>query len=78
MDIPKPGEVVTDGRSINIGAPVIRASASYPAPPPPPPPKLSELTDTMIRHLKGVLSHLKGVLSAAEELRAYLEREESK
>ena len=71
MDIPKPGEVVIDGRSINIGAPVIRASASYPAPPPPPPPKPSELTATMIRHLKGVLS-------AAEELRAYLECEESK
>jgi len=70
MDTPKPGEVVTDGRSINIGAPVIRASATYP-PPQPAPPKPSELAGTMIRHLKGVLS-------AAEELKAHLEREESK
>jgi len=70
MDTPKPGEIVTDGRNISIGAPVIRASASYP-PPQPTPPKPSELAGTMIRHLKGVLS-------AAEELRVYLEREESK
>ena len=70
MDTPKPGEVITDGRSISIGAPLIRASASYPEPQPAPP-KPSELAGTMIRHLKGVLS-------AAEELKAYLEREESK
>ena len=51
-----------------IQAPLIRANTSPPAAVPPTP---SELAGTMIRHLKGVLG-------AAEELKAHLEREESK
>ena len=61
-------DVKIEGRNVVIGAPLIRANTS---PPPPAPPKLSELTGTMIRHLKGVLN-------AAEELKTHLEREESK
>ena len=75
MDTPKPGEVVTDGRSINIGAPVIRASASYPASESPPQ-KPSELVGIMLRDLRGVLSHLKGMVNTAETLKDSLEREE--
>jgi len=60
-------DVKIEGRNVVIGAPLIRAIGSQPVVPPKP----SELAGTMIRHLKGVLS-------AAEELKTYLEREESK
>jgi hypothetical protein len=67
MDAPKEGEIITTdtpggGRSITIGAPVIRATGAYPSTP-------SEAVGQMVRHLKGVAV-------AAEELQKILEKEE--
>lgn len=63
--IPKPGQIVTDGKAINIGAPVIQAAVQRPDGPP----SDSELVGTILRHLKGVLA-------SAEELRIRLEQRE--
>lgn len=63
MDEPKPGEIVTDGRNVTIGAPVCKATAG-PA--------------TPSQALGNVLRHLKGVVASAEELKAIMEQEEKK
>jgi len=69
MDAPKPGEIVTDGKSVAIGAPLIKVDLrSIQAPPEP---TKGQLAGTVVRHLKGILS-------AAEALQARLEREEKK
>lgn len=57
------------GKSITLGAPVVKATAptySYPVEPTP-----SRALGTMLRHLKGVLA-------SAEELRSLLEKQEQK
>lgn len=58
----KPGEIVTDGRSATIGAPVITGSGGTP--------------QTPSQALGVVLRHLKGVVASADELRKILEKQE--
>jgi len=62
--VPRPGEAVTDGRSVTIGAPIIESRMQYPKEATP-----SQALGTMLRHLKGVMA-------AAEELRSLLEKQE--
>lgn len=63
MREPKPGEIVTDGKNVNIGAPPVRAMAEAPSVKP------SQVLGNLIRHLKG------GVV-ALEQLQALLEAQE--
>lgn len=63
MREPKPGEIVTDGKSVNIGAPSIRANGDIPSMLP------SEVLGNLIRHMKGGIA-------ALEQLRALLEERE--
>lgn len=62
MDTPKPGEIVTDGKSVIIGAPVVRAVGGPPRTP-------SQALSQAVRHLKGVVTSF-------EELQKILEKEE--
>ena len=62
MDQPKPGEIVTDGKSVNIGAPTVRGTGGLPRTP-------SQAIGQAIRHLKGVVT-------SVEELQKLLEEEE--
>lgn len=64
------GEVVSDGRNVVIGAPLIRASATYP----PPEPREQTLAGT----LANLVRHLKGVLASVEDLRILVEKQERK
>lgn len=62
MPDPKPGEIITDGKNVNIGAPVVKAIAPGPQTP----------ADAM----KVALRHLKGVTAAFEDLQHLMEKEE--
>lgn len=69
MDAPKSGEIATDGKAINIGAPIVEArmSTTHPAFEPTP----SQILGMIVRHLKGLASQ-------CDDLRAYVERLEKK
>lgn len=64
MDAPKPGEIVTDGKNVTIGAPLVKAMGG-------PPQKPSEAINIVNRHLKGMLGGM-------EQLKELLEKEEKK
>ena len=59
MNDTKAGEIQTDGKSVTIGAPVVRAVAgNQPSP---------------SQHLGTLLRHLRGVTASLEELKKILE-----
>ncbi len=69
MSIPKPGEVITDGKAINIGAPIVEARISTTQAP-------FEPTESQILGMIG--RHLKGLVSLVDDLRGLAERREQK
>lgn len=60
----KPGEIVTDGKSVTIGAPLVKAMGGPPQTP-------SEALNIVNRHLKGMLGGM-------EQLKVLLEKQEEK
>lgn len=62
MNAPKPGEIVTDGKNVTIGAPLVKATGG-------PPQKPSEALNIVTRHLKGMLGGM-------EQLKTLMEKEE--
>lgn len=63
METPKPGEIVTDGRNVTIGAPLVKATSGPTSP--------SQALGQAVRHFKGVVVSL-------EEMKRLLEEQESK
>ena len=63
MDQPKPGEIVTDGKSVNIGAPTVRGTGTA-------------ALRTPSQAIGQAVRHLKGVVTSVEELQKLLEEEE--
>lgn len=68
MDAPKSGEVVTDGKAVHIGAPIVEArmSTTFPAPEP-----------SAVQILGMAMRHLRGLATLIDELRLRVERLES-
>lgn len=62
MTEPKPGEIITDGKNVTIGAPLVKSIAG-------PPP--SQILAALIRNLHAVVGRL-------AELQAFLEQQERK
>ena len=69
MDTPKPGEVATDGRAVNIGAPIVEARMST---------TQLHVEPTESQLLGMIVRHLKGLASQVDELRCLVERREQK
>lgn len=63
MNPPKPGEIVTDGKNVTIGAPLVKGSAGPASP--------SQALGQAVRHFKGVVVSL-------EEMKRLLEEQEQK
>jgi len=69
MDTPNPGEVTTDGRAVNIGAPIVEARMST---------TQFQIEPTESQVLAMICRHLKGLVSLVDDLRGLAERRERK
>lgn len=68
METPKPGEIVTDGKAINIGAPIAEARISSTFQPSEP---------SAVQILGMAIRHLKGLATLIDELRWRIDRLEN-